>query len=135
MDSQGRYLYHSGTFKTFNVSKDSSVAGVYTIEPYNNGTFTLTSDNYTIQYSVAHESYGQYNGSSTSNVYPSLYEEILAGDTNMDGSVNISDVTTLVDYILNKNPNPCDANACDVNNDGMVNIADVTALVDIILQK
>ena len=58
-----------------------------------------------------------------------------AGDTNMDGSVNISDVTTLVDYILNKNPNPCDANACDVNNDGMVNIADVTALVDIILQK
>ena len=59
----------------------------------------------------------------------------IAGDTNMDGSVNISDVTTLVDYILNKNPNPCDANACDVNNDGMVNIADVTALVDIILQK
>ena len=59
----------------------------------------------------------------------------IAGDTNMDGSVNISDVTTLVDYILNKNPNPCDVNACDVNNDGMVNIADVTALVDIILQK
>jgi hypothetical protein len=59
----------------------------------------------------------------------------IAGDTNKDGSVNISDVTTLVDYILNKNPNPCDANACDVNNDGMVNIADVTALVDIILQK
>ena len=58
-----------------------------------------------------------------------------AGDTNKDGTVNISDVTTLVDYILNKNPNPCDANACDVNNDGMVNIADVTALVDIILQK
>ena len=45
-----------------------------------------------------------------------------AGDTNMDGSVNISDVTTLVDYILNKNPNPCDVNACDVNNDGMINI-------------
>ncbi len=59
----------------------------------------------------------------------------IAGDTNKDGSVNISDVTTLVDYILNKNPNPCDVNACDVNNDGMVNIADVTALVDIILQK
>ncbi len=59
----------------------------------------------------------------------------IVGDTNTDGSVNISDVTTLVDYILNKNPNPCDVNACDVNNDGMVNIADVTALVDIILQK
>lgn len=59
----------------------------------------------------------------------------IVGDTNKDGTVNISDVTTLVDYILNKNPNPCDANACDVNNDGMVNIADVTALVDIILQK
>ena len=135
MDSQGRYLYHKETYTSFNVSTDSSDAGVYTIESNSDGTFKLTSDNYTIQYSVDHNSYGQYSNPSSSNIYPSLYEEFLVGDTNMDGSVNISDVTTLVDYILNKNPNPCDANACDVNNDGMVNIADVTALVDIILQK
>lgn len=135
MDSQGRYLYHNGTYSSFNVSTDSSVAGVYTLTPNSDGTFKLKSDNCTIQYSVDHNSYGQYSNPSSSNIYPSLYEEILAGDTNKDGSVNISDVTTLVDYILNKNPNPCDTNACDVNNDGMVNIADVTALVDIILQK
>ena len=122
MDSQGRYLYHNGTYSSFNVSTDSSVAGVYTLTPNSDGTFKLKSDNCTIQYSVAHESYGQYSNPSTSNIYPSLYEEILAGDTNMDGFVNISDVTTLVDYILNKNPNPCDVNACDVNNDGMINI-------------
>ena len=56
-------------------------------------------------------------------------------DINGDGTVNISDVTTLVDFVLGKNPSPCVEAACDVNGDGSVNISDVTYLVDVILGK
>ncbi len=56
-------------------------------------------------------------------------------DVNGDGTVNISDVTTLVDFVLGKNPSPCIEAACDVNGDGSVNISDVTYLVDVILGK
>lgn len=56
-------------------------------------------------------------------------------DVNMDGQLNISDVTMLVDYILGKNPDPCNVSDCDVNGDGVINISDVTALVDKILGK
>ena len=53
------------------------------------------------------------------------------GDVNHDGSVNIADVTTLIDYLLSDaSAAPAEA---DVNEDGSINIADVTALIDILL--
>ena len=59
----------------------------------------------------------------------------LKGDINMDGKVDVADVTTLVDYILGKNPSPCDVDACDVNEDTKKDVSDVTTLVDIILKQ
>lgn len=59
----------------------------------------------------------------------------LKGDINMDGEVDVADVTTLVDYILGKNPSPCDVDACDVNEDTKKDVSDVTTLVDIILKQ
>lgn len=59
----------------------------------------------------------------------------LKGDINMDGEVDVIDVTTLVDYILKKNPSPCDVDACDVNENGEIDVIDVTSLVDIILNQ
>lgn len=58
----------------------------------------------------------------------------LKGDINMDGEVDVTDVTTLVDYILKNNPSPCDVEACDVDENGEVHVSDVTYLVDIILK-
>ena len=52
------------------------------------------------------------------------------GDVNGDGEINIGDVNTLIDMILNSRQDK----AGDVNGDGEVNIADVNALIDIILQ-
>lgn len=57
------------------------------------------------------------------------------GDINGDGEVNVADVTTLVDYILGKNPTNCNEGACDINGDNEINVSDVTSLVDIILNK
>ena len=60
----------------------------------------------------------------------------LKGDINMDGKVDVTDITTLVDYILGKNPSPCDVDACNVNEDEEgIDVADVTTLVDIILKQ
>ena len=53
------------------------------------------------------------------------------GDVNQDGSVNIADVTALIDYLLSDaSAAPAEA---DVNQDGFVNIADVTTLIDLLL--
>ena len=58
--------------------------------------------------------------------------QIMHGDVNCNGSIEIADVTDLIDYILNGNDAINLANAdCDQN--GQVNISDVTALSDYIL--
>ena len=54
------------------------------------------------------------------------------GDVNHDGSVNIADVTTLIDMLLSGDNGACTICA-DVNGDESVNIADVTALIDMLL--
>ena len=53
------------------------------------------------------------------------------GDVNADGSVNVSDVTALVNQIIGSGS--YSAQACDVNADGEVNVSDVTALVNLII--
>lgn len=58
-------------------------------------------------------------------------EAPLVGDVNKDGSVNIADVTALIDYLLNDaSAAPAEA---DVNQDGTVNVADLTDLIDLML--
>ena len=57
----------------------------------------------------------------------------LRGDVNGDGSVNISDVTALIDYLLSGNPSGVSVTAADCNQDSSVNISDVTSLIDYLL--
>ena len=56
------------------------------------------------------------------------------GDVNGDGSVSISDVTALIDYLLNGNPSSISLSAADCNQDGSVSIGDVTVLIDYLLK-
>ena len=82
-----------------------------------------------------------YNGnteSEWSNIEEvTLFENTssIKGDVNMDGEVNVNDVTTLVNYILGKNPSPFDSVAADVNEDTTINVNDVTALINLILNN
>ena len=62
--------------------------------------------------------------------YTEPSSEPLLGDINGDGTVTISDVTTMIDMLLNGNEIPV---WNDINGDGHVTIGDVTALVDMIL--
>jgi hypothetical protein len=61
------------------------------------------------------------------------YYNLKVGDVNGDCQVNISDVTTLVNIILEKGTDTF--GMADVNGDGSVNISDVTSLVNLILEK
>ena len=58
-------------------------------------------------------------------------EGMLIGDVNVDERVNVSDVTTLINMILNVIPKDMDRG--DINGDSKLNVSDVTALVNIIL--
>ena len=55
------------------------------------------------------------------------------GDVNNDGTVNISDVTTLIDYLLSGDSTGINLQAADVDGSTAVNISDVTSLIDMLL--
>ena len=60
---------------------------------------------------------------------------ILLGDVNNDGEVNISDITKLIDILLDGSQDDALLQRADVNNDGEVNISDVSKIIDIILRN
>ena len=57
----------------------------------------------------------------------------MRGDVNVDGAVNIADVTALIDYLLNGDYSNVSLSNADCNKDDFVNIADVTSLIDYLL--
>ena len=64
--------------------------------------------------------------------FENIVEEDFASDLNGDYTVNVGDVTTLVNMILGKAEK---SEAADLNGDGVVNVGDVTTLVNKILGK
>ena len=56
------------------------------------------------------------------------------GDVNHDGKVTITDVTDLIDYLLNS-ASECCVICADVDGDGKVSITDVTELIDKLLTR
>ncbi|MBR6338809.1 MAG: leucine-rich repeat protein, partial [Alloprevotella sp.] len=66
------------------------------------------------------------------NQFENIVEEDFASDLNGDYTVNVGDVTTLVNMILGKAEK---SEAADLNGDGSVNVGDVTTLVNMILGK
>lgn len=55
------------------------------------------------------------------------------GDANGDYSVNVLDITSIVAYMLNQNPQPFIFDAADVNGDGVINVLDIIGTVQIIM--
>jgi len=57
----------------------------------------------------------------------------ICGDVNNDDNVSISDVTSLIDYLLSGDASSINLISADVNHDSNVSISDVTALIDYLL--
>ena len=56
------------------------------------------------------------------------------GDLNNDGIINILDIVTLVNIVID-NPDISDQELCsaDMNGDGIINILDIVTLVNLII--
>ena len=63
-----------------------------------------------------------------------FYVEYNPGDANGDGVVNITDVTQMVNSLLNGTQHDL-IPVCDLNGDGKVNITDVTLLINLIMNE
>ena len=76
--SDGRYLYQTGTYNSFNVSADRVDGDVWTVEPGDDGTFIITNVamNKWIQFSVSYNSFGSYPSAQDGAVLPRLYEKV-----------------------------------------------------------
>ena len=80
----------------------------------------------------------QVGGSTTAKVYVdnisfAYYKEAgEEGDINGDGTVDVSDVTALINKILGASDYTDEV--CDINGDGEINVSDVTQLINQILQ-
>ncbi len=91
---------------------------------FNNGKLVATSNdgNATIALSAMNFMYFSNEGGSS---------QVLRGDVNRDGKVNVSDVTALINMILGNLP--MDQEVANLNGDDKVNVSDVTTLINIIL--
>ena len=74
--------------------------------------------------------YAHIDGGPDNPGYFTEKPDFILGDVNGDGLVNISDVTVLIDILMNDETAPA---AADFNQDGSINISDVTFLNDYLL--
>lgn len=70
---------------------------------------------------------------ASAGIHYMVVEERLRGDVNLDGSVNISDIHALINYIIGDKSDNAMFQRADVNRDGVVNISDLNSIIDIIL--
>ena len=55
------------------------------------------------------------------------------GDANKDGSVNVTDIISVANYILGDTSGSFDSFAADMNGDGSVNVTDIISIANLIL--
>ncbi len=111
--------------KTNGSTVTCSVEGLKITYDNTNVTVTNAEGTTTIALAEVQDMYFSNDGSTTP-----VYQ---LGDVNMDGDVNIADVSALIDYLLNGDDSVIDLTAANVNEDDSVNISDVTHLIDMLL--
>ena len=75
-----------------------------------------------------------YNGSVAKDIDVVISKPAFTrGDVNGDGSVNIGDVTALINYLLSHNSTGINLDAANCNQDSNINISDVTTLINYLL--
>ena len=92
---------------------------------FNNGKLVATSNggNATIALSSMNYMYFSNEGESSQGI---------VGDVNHDGSVDVRDISALINMIMAFTP---EEESGDVNGDGRINVSDITALIDIIMHS
>lgn len=104
----------------------------FTIEGLEDNSFYGLAFNYIVN----NQWVTDYDNMFNFNTNFSLAEpDIVMGDANGDGKVDVSDVTATINYILGKASGDFVFKAADVNEDGIIDVSDVTRIINIILGK
>ena len=83
----------------------------------------------------------QVYGKEMSNVVqaeitiPALETVGLLGDVNDDGFVNVTDVTLLINAVVNEDYSNINADNADINGDGVLTVTDVTMLINLAMNN
>ena len=79
------------------------------------------------------DSYKMAGAWSAFQNFVELESDVLLGDANGDGFVNVNDITTTAQFILEGHADPWNETNADSNCDGAINVNDITATAAIIL--
>ena len=127
-------FFNSNYLRTIYVGSGWSTAAVtYSDDMFWNCTSLVGGMGTTYDENHIDGAYAHIDGGPSNPGYFTAKNAGLRGDVNGDGSVNISDVTALIDYLLTGNASGISLSGADANQDGSINISDVTALVDHLL--
>ena len=132
-----RYMFAGGlNQQTIYVGNDWSTAAVTESSDMFTNCFNLVGGQGTT-YDASHvdKAYAHIDGGTSNPGYFTAKNTGLRGDVNGDGSVNISDVTALIDYLLTGNASGINMSGADTNQDSSINISDVTVLIDYLLSN
>jgi hypothetical protein len=102
-----------------------------------NGDYTLQEGSPCINAGIVIENMEYYGSAPDMGAYEfGESSEIMAGDTNFDGIVDILDIVRIINYIMgNSEFNDDEFTAADFNDDGIVDILDIVQIVNYILDN
>lgn len=134
LTSLGYYTFvGANNLTTLTVRATTPPACVFdlTQEPFSDAQYT------SVQLIVPRGSAQAYRQATVWKKFQNIIEadfpvEVLRGDVNSDGMVDINDVTQLISRVLGQNVT-IDSAAADVNDDGLIDINDVTMLINYVL--
>ena len=134
VNSMYNMFYNIYNLRTIYVGNDWSTAAVTSsTDMFLNCSSLVGGQGTTYDASHVDKAYAHIDGGTSNPGYFTEKNAGLRGDVNGDGSVNISDVTALIDYLLSGNASGINLSGADCNQDSSVNISDVTALIDYLL--
>jgi hypothetical protein len=117
------------TYNYLKFTKTNGTTATYSVEglklTYDNTNVTITNVDGTATIALAEvqDMYFSNEPGSTSK----------RGDVNRDGLIDIDDITTLIDYVLNGTGTGVDLEAANCNMTGGIDIDDVTTLINYVL--
>lgn len=122
-----------GTTKDYTINEGASATLTFT--PNNGYRVKIVKvNNVDVSSSVSNNTYTIGNISQNTTVHITFEAiSVTSGDVNNDGSVSVTDVGCVINYILEQVPSTFIIAAADMNKDGEISVTDVGIIINLIL--
>ena len=127
-------VFHGVTISNTSPGNEAVVAGIVSFTGLYAPLKISEEGDETVLYLGADNTFRYPDGATDINAFRAFfYTSTRLGDVNVDGTINVTDVTLMVDYILGMEDDSFVFENADITRDGIISVTDVTALVDLIL--